>query len=302
MPVTTISADRVSYQSGTRVFKPEFKPILKHGDRGPSGYRCRARQLLPLMDLVVPGKRLAIDVEGVILDDEVSVEKKGAGRISVIEEDKGKIVIDTFVYYPDGVRFHLPLQDLKLGVKPQDILPENGARPLVDVLKEIQTMVDKSGFIVGHAFENERHMLRGVSFEKCQVYDTQLLPEYRQYAKAFDPSLADLSQAFFKKSIQAKCHSSVVDARYNMKLYQLRRTDIENQQNVRPISTTAGSSTTASTATSSDRAISTSSVTTGSAAASTGSVRIAPGYLVALPAIAIMARGRIFDHRTSTYN
>ncbi|KAK5727250.1 hypothetical protein LTR15_003144 [Elasticomyces elasticus] len=70
------------------------------------------------MDLVVSGKRLAIDVEGVNLDDEVSVEKKGAGRISVIEEDKGSIVIDTFVYYPDGVRFHLPPQDVKLGVKP----------------------------------------------------------------------------------------------------------------------------------------------------------------------------------------
>ena len=338
MTVNTIPAERVTFSNGVRMIKDEVKPVLKRGDLGPTGWRCRANQLKPRMELVIPGHPVCIDCEGFILDDKVSVEKKGLGRvtatISVGPKKHKKTIIDTFVAYTEDVNHHLPPQYLKLGVKYPDILPENGARPLNEVLAEIQIIVDTSGIVVGHAFENEIHMLRGVSFDKVQIYDTQLLPEYRLYAKDSDPSLSDLAFAFFKKDIQGKGHSSVIDTRYNLMLFEIRQEAIEQQQKYRPpapapapvdIETSDGSSEshhrdsssseTASTSATS-QAVTAARVRTITKTTTTKSTSMldarfrafansrfapAPGHLVALPNIPEIAKGRLFDHRTSTY-
>jgi hypothetical protein len=125
------------------------------------------------MNAFKAGSAIAIDCESVILDDEESIRKKGCGRFSVTAED-GKVIYDTFVYYPADVR-HRPLpQWLNLGVKYPDILRYNGAQPIAEVAKIAEQIFNKAGVIVGHAIENEMHMLRDVDWDSHQskVRDT----------------------------------------------------------------------------------------------------------------------------------
>lgn len=303
------------------------------GDQGPSGWRCRAHQLQPLLDLVTPGKPVACDREGLKLDGRVGDENRGLGRVSVTNENN-EIIYDTFVYYPADVPHRPDPQWLCLGVKYPDIEPENGAQPHKEVLENVQTIFNKSGLVIGHAFPNDRKMLRGISFNNIQIRDTQLLPEYITYAKDKQPSLADLSKHILKRKIQTdpNGHSSVEDAQATMQLYLARREDFERQQGAQalsaPVVDTAPSPDSAShsrdSSDTSSNAVTTSSATTDStlqpeqagaidtvirnlagagkpvrARADTGANTAA--RRVALPNIAAFAKGRIFDYRTSRY-
>lgn len=346
MPVNTISADRVSYYQGARYiaadpgeFMPKkTRPVQGYGDKGPFGWPCRAHQLHPRLDLVTPGKPVAIDCEGMILDGEEGDAKRGLGRFSAVDENEN-IIMDTFVYYPKDVPHRPDPQWLGLGVKYKDILAENGARPVAEVLKDVQAILDKSGIVVGHAIHNDAKMLRGVSFEKVEVRDTQQLWEYRDYAKRGDPSLKDLSRILLGRDIQGKGHSSVEDASATMKLYQIRKEAMERQQGRRispqpantPTESESASDERSSSNVSSNVATASSATTHGSSpdpkkkatpaarsvpTASSGQARLsilgtpltiicvagrAPGRVVALPNIARLARGRVFDYRTSRY-
>ncbi|KAK3634603.1 3'-5' exonuclease [Elasticomyces elasticus] len=322
MPVTTISADRISYKNGYREIKPEVKPVLGYGDVGPDGWRCRGRQLHPRMDLVVSGLPVACDCEGVILDDETGKEKMGLGRIS-FTTIKGELIFDTFDYYSEDVAHRPNPQWLELGVKYKDILAENGARPHNEIIKDVQAIVDKSGFVIGHAFGNDMNMLRGVCFDKVKIRDTQAFSGFRQYAKDVDPSLADLCMALFNRAIQKSGHSSIVDARTTMKIYLRYRDEIDREQmRFDPGVTiiinkddTAYSSSTDSSITTRSSSMATHHTSSNTTAGTTPSPQLrcadcktmkksilrAPGHLVALPAIPEMARGRHFDYSTSTY-
>ena len=222
MPIDFIKADRITHANGYREILPEpTKPTVRRKGRliGPTGWRCRAYQLTPRMELVEPGKAVAIDCKGVILDDEHGVEKKGLGRFSAVTEN-GDIILDTFVYYPEDVVHRPSPQRLKLGVKYNDIKPENGAQPIAQVLKWVQDILDKSGVVVGHAIQNEMHMLRGVSFEKLEIRDTHMYSEYRSHAlgRSVEVALRILAGVFLNRVIQSNGHSSVVDARCTMEL------------------------------------------------------------------------------------
>ncbi|KAK4542674.1 hypothetical protein LTR36_006246 [Oleoguttula mirabilis] len=334
LPVTTISAKHVSYQNGVRYIaqRPrqeqpkQTRPVQGFGDRGPTGWRCRAHQLQPRLGLVTPGKPVAVDCEGMILDGRQGDQNRGLGRVSVTKESD-QIIYDTFVYYPADVPHRPDPQWLDLGVNYKDIKPENGAQPIGEVLENVQAIFDKSGFAVGHAFHNDMKMLRGVSLENVEVRDTQLLPEYTHHAKQGRPSLKDLSAIILKRTIQVKDHSSVEDARATMRLYQVRREDFERQQGPRTLppvitpSTSGSDSQARSSSNNSSDTTTTSSSTSGSAShvAATATVVSTPihagghapaatstssnlaGRVVALPNIAAFAKGRVFDYQTSRY-
>jgi hypothetical protein len=136
MPVNTTSADQTKFVNGRRVLisQPATKSYSKYGHQAYNNstshfnrYKCRAEQRTPRLDLVTPGSPVALDCEGVILDDNVGSEKCGLGRVSVTNID-GKVVYDSFVNYPKDVRHRPSPQWLCLGVKYKDILPQNGAQ------------------------------------------------------------------------------------------------------------------------------------------------------------------------------
>jgi len=229
MPVTTASADQVSWINGrpvlaskpnantnTATTKPTPKnPKNKTNPRRVKQYACRAEQLRPQLNLVTPGSPLAFDCEGVELTQNAGKRRDGVGRLSIVNVD-GQVVYDTFVYYPSDVPHRPPPQHLKLGVKYKDIRPENGAQPHAQVLAAAKAIFDKSGVIVAHAASNDVQMMEGIDFNQYVVRDTQ-----RLYGSELGrlPGLGALSFSVLGRSIQVEEHSSVEDARATMELF-----------------------------------------------------------------------------------
>lgn len=240
-----------------------------------------------------------------ILDGEVGANKRGLGRFSAVNM-RGQVALDTFCYYPADVPHRPDPQWLNLGVKYNDIKPENGAQPVVQVLAQVQAIIDKAGIVVVHAGKNDFQMLRDVDFSRVQVYDTQTLSEYIQYARRDVPSLSTLSSAILGETIQTgkDGHSSVEDAQATMKLFLARRSMFEREQGPRPVPSvsTASATTAAPTAAAQGQLV----VPLlprifGRRVAAVPPTTPAPGHLVALPMIQEFAFGRSFDYRTSLF-
>lgn len=237
MPVDTVSIDQVERDSNGKPYRIA-PPQQYYGRRRQN--RCRAKQTTPRLDLVKEGEPVALDVEGVILPDEFSIGKCGVARASVTNAS-GAIVIDTFMHFPSEVNCYPPPAWLNLGVLKNDLKPWNGARPVSEVLADIEKIFDKSGIVVCHSIDNEIHYMsprtlrtkdgdkvHTYSFDltKYEIYDTQMFEEYRAHGKwpHYNPALRDLAEIVLKRSIQMEEHSSVEDAQATMDLY-LRRKD-----------------------------------------------------------------------------
>lgn len=268
-------------------------------------YKCRAQQLTPRYDLVTPGCVLAIDCEGVVLFAESSVERKGCGRVSIVTESE-EVVLDTFVHYGNRTDVRPPPQRLDLGVKWADIKPWNRARYIDQVTRDVTRIFDRTGLIVGHAVENEIHMLRDVPWENYQLRDTQQM----FWRETSSRKLSTIAHSVLGRNIQGGEHSSVEDARATMALWQTHQDRI---MSANPIDTGIESEDDSlsehSTMSASLHGSSATSLTEVDEACSEALVAhrknipswIAPGHLVALPRIAGIAKGRKFDGRTPTY-
>lgn len=303
-------------------------------------YSPRHRCLEPVLDGLQPGKAVAVDCEGVELLSEngkikSGKEKKGLGRISVVDE-VGKVRYDTIVCYPEEINWKIPAPWKKLGVKYPDLRPENGAQPLAKVLKDVKTIFDISALVVGHGFENEEDYLRGIDFSNYEIRDTQRAAEYQQYAKSTiqGPALKDLSEILLNTPIQQESHSSIVDARATMRLYLRERQSIDAAQArsaansssstssgiTSSVSTSDGSTTAGTTSFGATSDISASnaaswasiaansavsvSTTMSATPAMFPTVQVAPSQYenaIALPYIARNANGRTWDKRTSRF-
>ncbi|GAB7333240.1 hypothetical protein MBLNU13_g04890t2 [Cladosporium sp. NU13] len=138
-----------------------------------------------------------------------------ARRSSSIVNTAGQVVYDTFVYYPAHVPPRPPPQHLKLGVKDEDIRPENGAQPHAEVLANAKAIFDKSGVA----------MLDGIDFPNYVVHDTQ-----RMYGASLGrlPGLSALSSSVLGRSIQVEEHLSVEDASATMELFLWHRERYES--------------------------------------------------------------------------
>ncbi|GIZ39110.1 hypothetical protein CKM354_000250100 [Cercospora kikuchii] len=202
----------------------------KHPLRGPTGYKCHGKQILPRLDLVRAGRPVFLDVEGIELTDLSSVLMKGVGRVSVVNE-KDEIVLDTFVSYPSDVS-HRPGW-YKSGVGWKDIRPDNFARPIGVVLHELKAIFDKAGTVVGHALENEQQYLRGLPWSHWHLRDTQRFSGFAQYAGNPEhprPGLKVLALSVAGIKIQEKVHCSVQDARATRRIYSMHSDGIEKEQ------------------------------------------------------------------------
>jgi RNA exonuclease 4 len=349
MPVTTVSADQVTYVNGRPqlMSQPATKAFSKYGHQTYSNstrrnnrYKCRAEQRTPRLDLVTPGSPVALDCEGVILDDNVGWRKCGVGRVSVVNID-GDTIYDSFVFYPPDVKHRPSPQRLCLGVKYKDILAKNGAQAHAKVLADVKSVLYKSGIVVAHAAINDEQVLDGIDFANYVVRDTQSF-YWRQFNRWMGRGLADLSAAILGRGIQTTEHSSVEDARATMDLFLYYRNNAQYEAGrghdgkplvkdvpVEYVGTSGGASTSDSDSgtptsdivplknvvttntTSSGGATALDSSSPTSNASPRGSVStnpssssgrsFAPGHLVALPDIKEFARGRVFDRKTSTY-
>ena len=247
MPVNVVAAEQVSSVGGNRYVEEDPNTYGSQNDHrshnktnqktkvvGPSGWRCRARQLDLRLHLVRPREPVFIDCEGVILHDESGWRRKGLARFTacVNGNGKGPLALDTFVYYPADVPHRPPPQRLNLGVKYNDIKPKNGAQPIEQVLDMARQIFDKSGFVVGHALKNDMEMLRGLPWEDYTLRDTQLLPEYRQLSLGVDGnvSLQILSSVVLKRAIQSNGRSSIEDCRATKDLLNRHQQEINSTQ------------------------------------------------------------------------
>lgn len=97
-------------------------PKPKSYDKPTRKNRGRACQLSPRFDLIQPGEPLAVDCEGVTLPKEAGKKRQGLGRVSIVTLS-GKVVYDTFCYYPEEVGAYPPPKREKLGVYWADIKP-----------------------------------------------------------------------------------------------------------------------------------------------------------------------------------
>ncbi|KAM0713821.1 hypothetical protein Q7P37_010783 [Cladosporium fusiforme] len=197
MPVNTISADNVVFVNGRPTIAPSLDASNNQGKKPTkpykprvSRYKCRAEQLKPRLHLVTPGSPVAFDCKGLYLFENIGKEKRGVGR------------------------------RLKLGVKYNDIKPENGAQAHADVLEAVKSVFDKSGIVVGHAVHEDIWMLRPLSFGGYTIHCTQA-KHTKGIRGRYKPGLKDLTEELLGREIQGKEHSSVEDARATMDIFLL---------------------------------------------------------------------------------
>ena len=241
MSVRVISRDMVDRDTSGRLYIVDAPAPAYHGRHRP--YKCRAKQTTPRLDLVEEGKPVALDIEGVLLPDEVSIGKCGVGRLSITNEE-GEVIYDVFAHYPSNINHRPPPQRLTLGVKYKDIMPVHGARPISEVLANAERIFAKSGIVICHACENEIHYVSarelqttdgesidiyGFDLTQFRIHDTQMFEEYREFGagRQRKPRLAVLASAVLGQAIQVGEHSSVEDAQASMELFLRRREEFE---------------------------------------------------------------------------
>lgn len=221
MPVSTSSGINVVYDASGRPKLVANQPIANRNvgnvrpHRGSPSYKCRAVQTAPRLDLVTAGSAVAVDCEGMYLPKKSGKASRGVGRISIVNANLD-VIYDTFVYYPKHFDARPDPQRLKMGVTYNDVKPSNGAQPHAKVLAAVKKIFDKSGAIVGHSFDSDINMLRGIDFSPYTVHDTQDVAEY-----SYMPKLRELTAMVLGKQIQTSEHSSVEDAQATMELWML---------------------------------------------------------------------------------
>ena len=202
---------------------PPQLPIRNKGNTKPkkAHNRCRAVQLKPRYDLVSLNRPVSVDLEGVLLGAETGANKQGAGRCSIVN-DRRQVIFDGFVRYPKDVPHSPPLQWLKLGVKYNDIKPENGAILITDLLAIVTKIFDIAGTVI-------MQMLKGLDWSRWKIRDTQRFSGFRQHARGRggNVGLADLVARYLDRTIQSEEHFSVEDALATMELYLLKEAEIE---------------------------------------------------------------------------
>jgi hypothetical protein len=180
----------------------------------------------------------------VLLPNEQSTGKSGVGRVSVVNES-GEVIYDVFAYYPKDIEHRPSPQWLKLGVRYKDIMPRNGARPIGEILRNVERICQQAGAVVCHAIENEIHYvasatllkmdkkttvtIKGFDLTQFRTFDTQTFAEYRKYGLGYQmlPSLKNLASGVLERQIQVNDHSSVEDAQATMELFLIHRDGLE---------------------------------------------------------------------------
>ncbi|GAB7360585.1 hypothetical protein MBLNU230_g0467t1 [Neophaeotheca triangularis] len=193
---------------------------------GPSP-SCRATQLEPRWDRMVPGEPLAFDAEFANYRYVNSIpDGKGhhrLGRVTLVNM-KLQTVLDAFVYYrnkPNIQKFLPPLRFCD-AVRRTDLISTNGAQPAHLVERWIERLVNGRGIIMhGPTHDRTAFYIVPDVFQNSRIVDTQEL--FRGFMGYRCPGLANTSRLALNQSIQQAGHCSVEDAVATMRLFLLDR-------------------------------------------------------------------------------
>jgi len=161
-------------------------------------------------------KYVALDCEmvGVGLEGKENV----LARVSLVNS-LGDCIYDKFVAPKEKV---VDYRTEFSGVRQEDL---KNAPDYETVQKEVATIL-KDRILVGHALQNDLKVLM-LSHSRKQIRDTAKYKPFRELLKTKQPALRKLAASVLNETIQSGEHSSVVDARATMSLYQLHKKDWE---------------------------------------------------------------------------
>ena len=145
-------------------------------------------------------------------------KENALARVSIVNS-LGECLYDTFVKPSEKV------VDFRTSVSGVRLYDVKDAPSYEKVQKEVHDIL-KGRVLVGHALQNDLKALL-LSHSRRQIRDTAKYKPFRKLLKTKRPALKRLAEVVLNEKIQDGEHSSVVDARAAMKLYQLHKKDWE---------------------------------------------------------------------------
>ena len=145
-------------------------------------------------------------------------KENALARVSIVNS-LGECLYDTFVKPSEKV---VDFRTSVSGVRLSDV---KDAPSYAKVQKKVHDIL-KGRVLVGHALQNDLKALL-LSHSRRQIRDTAKYKPFRKLLKTKRPALKRLAEVVLNEKIQDGEHSSVVDARAAMKLYQLHKKDWE---------------------------------------------------------------------------
>lgn len=145
-------------------------------------------------------------------------KENALARVSIVNS-LGECLYDTFVKPSEKV------VDFRTSVSGVRLYDVKDAPSYEKVQKEVHDIL-KGRVLVGHALQNDLKALL-LSHSRRQIRDTAKYKPFRKLLKTKRPALKRLAEVVLNEKIQDGEHSSVVDARAAMKLYQLYKKDWE---------------------------------------------------------------------------
>ena len=194
-------------------------------ERDPN-WKCRATQLYPRYDLLLPGEPVGLDIE--FQNFRVGgPQAKGQHRVGIVAlvNTAGETILHVYAFYrkEEGVQKFYPLQCFK--VNWQDFFLDVGAKPAESVERWVANIVQGRTVVV-HGGQHDLtafYIIKDIfQQEGTKVVDTQQLYSYTQHRG--QPSLATAAAAILPDHhpIQQYEHDAVEDADTALKLYLKR--------------------------------------------------------------------------------
>ena len=167
------------------------------------------------------GKYLSLDCEMVGCGQPPPHERSQLARVSIVNFH-GHVILDTFV------RPSEPVTDWRTaisGVRPSDMATAIS----LDKARELVRALLRDRILVGHSVNNDLNVL-GLKHPRRDIRDTSKLTILRdKYGCGRTPALRVLSLEILGLEIQKGEHSSTIDARACMLIYQRFRTEFESE-------------------------------------------------------------------------
>ena len=182
-------------------------------------YKCRATQLTPAWDRLIPGEPVSLDIEFQNFKH-TSWEKwrHRVGRVAIVNS-AGETVLDVYAAYAkeDGVSKLMP--PAEFGVAHKDLMFSNGAVPAHTVEKWVKQIVaNRTVILHGGTHDRSAFRIEENVFARSKIVDTQQVYSYLQFDGT--PSLRTTAEVILGLSVQQMGHSPVEDAQTALKLWQ----------------------------------------------------------------------------------
>ena len=178
-------------------------------------YTCRATQLLPLFDLLLPGEPCFLDIE--FQKYKIAGENKERHRVSRIGivNSKGETVLDVYAIYPNEVGGTKCWQQARFGITTKDLTFKNGGAPAHKVEAWVAEIV-ANRTVVMHGSTHDR---TAFYYEK-DIWATSTIVDTQDMFGLV--KLAELAKKHLDLTILEGLRAPVKDAEATRQLWFLR--------------------------------------------------------------------------------